>query len=225
MTKQHDPDFDFEPMPGLPAMPPEGERVLWQGSPNWKTLANNVFHVRWIGAYFAALAAWRIAAGLYDGRETTDILIVVGVLAGMAIVTTAFFAGYAWMIGRTTVYTLTTRRVVMRFGVALPMTINVPFTVIEGAQLKEQVDGMGDIALNLIDKQHIAYAVLWPHARPWRYSKPVPMLRGIPNAKAVASLMADAFAKAMAGKVQVTTAAINSGLDAKGPAIVAVPAE
>jgi hypothetical protein len=222
MTKQHDPDFDFEPMPGLPAMPPEGERVLWQGSPHWKTLANSVFHVRWIGVYFALLATWRIVAGLHDGRETTDILIVVGVLAGMAAVTVAFFVGYAWAIGRTTVYTLTTRRLVMRFGVALPMTINVPFTVIEGAGLKEHGDGVGDVALTLGEKQHIAYAVLWPHARPWRLSKPEPMLRAIPNAKAVAALMADAFAKASPGKVQISTATL---ADAKGPAIVAVPAE
>ena len=37
---------------------------------------------------------------------------------------------FAWASARTTVYTITNRRVVMRFGIALPMTLNLPFTLI-----------------------------------------------------------------------------------------------
>jgi hypothetical protein len=51
----HD-DFEFEPIRGLPAMLPAGERLLWQGTPNWRGLAVRSYHVRKIAAYFAFLA-------------------------------------------------------------------------------------------------------------------------------------------------------------------------
>ena len=34
-----DHDFDFEPIRGLPALLPAGEKQLWQGSPHWKSQA------------------------------------------------------------------------------------------------------------------------------------------------------------------------------------------
>ncbi len=46
-------DFAFEPIRGLPEMPPEGERILWQGSPDWRALAWRVFHIREVTFYFA----------------------------------------------------------------------------------------------------------------------------------------------------------------------------
>ena len=41
----HD-DYAGEPIPGLPADLPEGERLLWQGSPAWMSLAVRAFHIR-----------------------------------------------------------------------------------------------------------------------------------------------------------------------------------
>jgi hypothetical protein len=40
----HD-DFAFEPVPGLPAPLPKGERILWQGSPRWQSLARTAYYV------------------------------------------------------------------------------------------------------------------------------------------------------------------------------------
>ncbi|MEM9764435.1 MAG: PH domain-containing protein, partial [Pseudomonadota bacterium] len=31
----HDDDFRSEPVRGLPALLPKGERILWQGAPSW----------------------------------------------------------------------------------------------------------------------------------------------------------------------------------------------
>ena len=32
-------DYEFEPVPGLPEELPPGEMLLWQGAPDWKTIA------------------------------------------------------------------------------------------------------------------------------------------------------------------------------------------
>ena len=37
------PEHEFEPVHGLPEKLPAGEKILWQGSPDWKTLANEAF--------------------------------------------------------------------------------------------------------------------------------------------------------------------------------------
>ena len=50
----HD-DFNFEPIRGLPEKLPEGEHILWQGSPDFRRLAREALGVRWIMAYFAIL--------------------------------------------------------------------------------------------------------------------------------------------------------------------------
>jgi len=55
-------------------------------------------------------------------------------------------------------------------------------------------DGTGDIALSVRDEERIGYLILWPHARPWRYARPEPSLRGLGDVDAVASLLSQALA-------------------------------
>ncbi len=188
----HD-DFDFEPIPGLPKRPPEGEEILWQGSPSARSLGRFLFNQRLIALYFGILAAWGAATAIADGRGILDAatsVIWLGVLGGGAI---ALFQSFAWLMARTTVYTITNRRVVMRIGVALPITYNIPFTVIESASLKQHKDGTGNVSLHLRDGNNIAYLRLWPHARPWRFKQAEPTLREVPDAGHVANVLADAL--------------------------------
>jgi hypothetical protein len=104
----------------------------------------------------------------------------------------------AWLNARTTVYTITNRRIVMRFGVALPKAINFPFKIVESAALKPITNGYGDLAVTLKAPNKIAFLQIWPHARPWRIAAPQPTLRGIPNAAAVAHTLASAMARVAA---------------------------
>ena len=53
MTPHH--EHEFEAAPGLPEPLPAGERILWQGAPDWRALAVHVFHVRKLAAYFAGI--------------------------------------------------------------------------------------------------------------------------------------------------------------------------
>jgi Bacterial PH domain len=82
---------------------------------------------------------------------------------------------------------------VMRVGIVLSVTFNLPYRAIEAAGLKTCSGGMGDIPLSLGGKDRIAWMQLWPHARPWRLKKPEPMLRSVPDATRVAALLAQAW--------------------------------
>lgn len=189
-------EFDFEPIRGLPAMLPEGERMLWQGAPDWWVLARDAFHVRKVAVYFGLLAAWQTGSAMLAGEGIAAGALSALWTAALAAVALGILTLLAWLTARTTVYTITTQRLVMRFGVALPMTLNIPFKTVETAALKSRADGSGDIPLSLDADNRVSYTVTWPHVRPWRIAKPEPMLRGLPRAAAVAEILGQALARA-----------------------------
>ena len=62
---------------------------------------------------------------------------------------------------RTTVYTLTNRRVVMRIGVGAAVTLNLPFALHRSRRTSRvSRDGTGTIALDLTERHQLAYLVL-----------------------------------------------------------------
>ncbi len=186
-------EFDYEPVPGLPERLPEGETILWQGAPDWRELARRALHTRKVLIYFGILMAWRLIAGLSDGLPVGEVVISVLWLAPAALAAVGILMFLAWASARTTIYTITNRRIVMRFGVAIEKAINFPFTVVESAALKSYPNGHGDIPLKLTGPDGMAYLHLWPHVRPWRYAKAEPMLRAIPDAANVAHILSEAL--------------------------------
>ena len=195
-------DFDFEPVRGLPGHLPAGETLLWQGAPDLKAMALSVFHVRKVAVYFALLAIWRFVIISHTGASLGASAAAAMVLVGLGAAAVAILGAITFFVCRTTVYSITSRRVVMRIGVALPITFNLPFTVIGSAALKLNADGTGSIPLALTDRNKLAYLVIWPHARPWRMARAEPTLRLIPNAAAVAQLLSRAVAEAFPETVQ-----------------------
>lgn len=189
----HD-DFAFEPIPGLPALPPEGETLLWQGGPDWRGLAWRAFHVREVAFYFAVLVAAQPALALMQGTAVRATLLPMTWVALAGSVAIGMLGLLAWLSARGTIYTITNRRLVMRFGIALPMTINLPFALIAEAGVRRRRDGRGDLPISLVAGERVSYIVLWPHARPWRMAKPEPMLRELPEAVRVADILARALA-------------------------------
>jgi hypothetical protein len=173
---------------------PPGEHVLWQGAPDWRALARTALHIRTFALYFALMLGWRLTASLADGRTFGDALVSCAALALLALVALGLIAGFAWLAARTTIYAITTERVVMRVGVAMPIFVNIPFSGIEAAALKSYGDGSGDIPLTLKEEVRLAYLHLWPHARPWQMARPQPMLRALPAASTVANVLAERLA-------------------------------
>jgi len=188
-------DHDFEPAYGLPERLPAQERMLWQGSPDWKLIARGALHLRALALYFAVLLIWRGANAMSGGGTAYDALLSVLWLAPLALLALGTIALLAWLTARTAVYTITDQRVVMRVGIVLTITFNLPYKSIAAASLHAARDGSGDIALALDGSDRIAYVHLWPHVRPWHVKRTQPMLRGLPDARAVASLLAAALAE------------------------------
>ncbi|MFK7941852.1 MAG: photosynthetic complex putative assembly protein PuhB, partial [Paracoccaceae bacterium] len=87
--------------------------------------------------------------------------------------------------------TITNRRVAMRIGAALTVTLNLPYRWIGSADLQLRKDGSGTIALDLIGNTQFSYLVCWPHVRPWHMTETQPSLRCIPDAEAVARILSE----------------------------------
>jgi hypothetical protein len=205
-------EHEFEPQFGLPEKLPAGESILWQGSPHAPTLARRVFHLRKLAAYFAILIAWKAVSEWRTGAGAGEILQSLGWTGALSALALGTIAGLAWLTARTTVYTLTSKRVVMRIGIVLTMTFNLPYRQITRADLRlddPRRPGAGDIVLGLADGIRVPYLQLWPHARPWQLRQPQPMLRSLKDASAVAALLGSAWSTATG--VSVTPAAAAPG--------------
>ncbi len=206
-------EFESEPIRGLPEALPEGERILWQGAPSWRSLARRAFHARKVAVYFAALLFARAAFALAGGELLDETLVAAAGLATVALAALGVLTLLAWLNARATVYTITNRRVVMRFGVAFVMALNLPFRSVESAALKLHDDGSGDIPLSVPGAERLGWFMLWPHARPWRFGKRVqPMLRAVPEAESVAALLSGELAASVqqgpdVGERQISVAA------------------
>lgn len=189
----HEFEHEFEAAHGLPEPLPASETILWQGAPDTWAMARDVFHTRSVAIYFAIILALRAASSWADHGNAADALMAAVYLLPMAALGLGLLAVLAWLSARSTVYTLTSERVVMRIGIVLTLTFNLPFKAIASADLKARPDGTGDLPLTLVPGEKIAFAHLWPHARPWRLATPEPMLRNVPDAARVAQLLAQAW--------------------------------
>lgn len=186
----HD-DFATEPVPGLPETPPEGERILWQGKPDWWRLSWESLSLPWVAGYFVFLALWRFTAVVDLMPLSQAIWASVPFLILGAIVI-ALLVLIGWVQAVATVYTVTNRRVAMRVGAALTVTLNLPYTQIANANLALRKGGTGSITFETLGDVKLSYLVLWPHVRPWQIRMPQPTLRCIPDAEKVARMVADA---------------------------------
>lgn len=194
---------DFEPVEGLPAALPPGEKLLWQGAPQWQRLAIEAFHVRKVVLYFLLLAAWHVATAVNDGQALAVALRGAAWLLSLMACSSGILLALAYFTARTTRYSITSRRIVMRFGIGLPLVVNVPFRIVEEANWSDTGKGLGNIALRIDTRGGVRlwWAHLWPHARPWALRNPEPMLRALPQGFEVAQLLAKALHDAQSENV------------------------
>lgn len=172
-------------------LPPD-EQLLWEGAPSPGLVARHVFH-RWLViGYFMAVTGWWFVQTI--GTVATDAFLP---MLGMRLMLAAIVIGtvefLARTVAKTTVYAITSKRLVLKIGMVLPMSINLPFRLVQDAGVGRFRDGSGQIALSLMPGERIAYIALWPHCKVFSINKPQPMLRGLAEPDKVAAILRDAI--------------------------------
>ena len=183
-------EYEYEPLTGLPEQLPDGEEIVWQGVPRWTALANRVFQVRTLALYFTLLVVVQVIYKLMDGASVQHMFAGMAWQLSLAAVSLGLLAGAAWLYARSTVYTLTNRRLVLRSGVATPMMVNLPLEKVESAGLRLCSDGTGDVLFTPTSDAKLYYMLLWPHVRLLGLRCVQPLFRGIPDPQNVARLLA-----------------------------------
>ena len=205
-VSEHDASSHARPARPLPA----GETILWQGSPDWRRLARRAFHVRaWSRstsrrcspgrrrqpASTARRAGGRCGRRLWFGRWRRA---AIGLLTLLA-----------WLTARTTIYTITNRRVVLRVGIALPMSINLPFALIAARRCGRSPTARRHPTRHAAGER-IAYADALAARAALASAGPSRCCAPCPSARAVARVLARALAAAAgsAGAAGAASAAL-----------------
>ena len=189
-------EYEFEPQFGLPERLPSDEFIVWQGSPDIGTLAASAFHIKKLVIYFILLIVACAWPALEAQAGAMAVLQAIKWIAPLSLLGLASVWLMAYMTSRATVYTLTNKRVVMRLGIVLTVTFNLPLKQIASSDVRLLEAGFGDITLALQGSDRIAWVHLWPSVRPWRISKPEPTLRAIADVQEVAVKLRDAWTQA-----------------------------
>lgn len=206
------PDFKTEPVPGLPEELPTGESILWQGRPVAWRLAFDALWLKWVLVYFAVLILWRIGASASVMPLGAALGTAVPLLV-LALVVSAVLYGVAMWQAKSTLYTITTARVVMRIGAAVSMTLNLPLTKVKAASVAIGRGGSGTITLEMDSPERLSLFMLWPHNRPWHINRPQPALRCVADAQSVAAHLGDA-AEIMMSHPKIVAAPVAEGVPA-----------
>jgi hypothetical protein len=192
-------EHEFEPEYGLPEKLPQDERILWQGSPETGLVFRHVFHGWGLAIYFVLILLARAVQQYSESGSAAQAVVAALWLVPVFALGLLLFWAMAYLVAKTTVYTLTSRRVAMRIGIVLNLTLNLPLARMQAAQVRPlsqgpgEEEGPGEIALILHSEDKVAYPHLWPHARPWHFAQPQPMLRALPAVKGLGQLLTQAW--------------------------------
>lgn len=188
------PEHEFEAQPGLPEPLPNNEQIIWQGGPNLKAFAMHAFHLHWFAMYFGVMVLLKaITVSQSVGGWSEEWPGFVWAL-GLSVSALVMIGLMAYWSVNTTMYTLTNRRLVMRIGIVLTITFNLPLKRLAQAGVHIYKDGSADIPIKLNPHDKIPFLHLWPHARAWKLAHPEPMIRCVADGARVSKLFADAWA-------------------------------
>lgn len=182
---------------GVPHPLPARERLLWEGAPSTRAVATHVFHWRLLAAYFTGmLLFWAVSTDKpFGSTEFISALVSLITLSTVVVVIALLLAR---LVASTSWYAITSHRLVLRLGMVFPMSINIPFTILESAAVGKFKDGSGQLLLSLSKGNRIAYIALWPHCSVFRFAQPQPVLRGLREPERIGALLAKAVADSAA---------------------------
>ena len=201
-------EHEFEPVPGLPERLPDGERILWQGSPSPRALARRALHVRKVAVYFALLAAWHVYETLQGGanwpaalRGAAWLLVLGAACAGVL-----SLLGWAHGAQHAVHGDQRARRHAVRGRAADHDEPAFPGDRVGRHPAPRGRNG-GPAAASSSTGEHVGYVVTWPHVRPWHFFRVQPTLRALPNGAEVAAILSAAVTAADPAAVRGATSA------------------
>jgi hypothetical protein len=210
-------EYEFEEIPGLPGPLPQGEKLLWQGSPRPWALARRSLFVVPVGAYFLLVALWQGVSIWQLQPGWQPLLHSVGRLLLLGAIAVGLLCMLGWASARATVYSLTTKRVVIRHGIALPIGVNLPLPQIEAVAIARHWDGTAELALSLPKSKRLSYVVNWPYVRTWHLTRPQPTLRAVTDADRLVKLLTQALSVAGGAPAAAPVSAHTSEVPARAP--------
>ncbi|MFK8042021.1 photosynthetic complex putative assembly protein PuhB [Congregibacter sp.] len=214
-------EYEDEPIRGLPGYLPSDETLVWQGEPDFKVMARRVFHLRTVSIYFAVLIVVHLAVQATGNASLSDVILGSTWMLGLGMLAIGILALLAYAYARTTIYTLTDKRLVLRFGVAMPMMVNIPLNIVSAADMCRYADGSGDIVLSLDQKKRLSYMMLWPNVRSWRVNPTQPALRSIANVEELAESLASVVNSGTKTGREESTTVMSQGSGEHGAALSA----
>jgi len=109
----------------------------------------------------------------------------------------------------------------MRFGVALPIAMNLPYRLVQSAGIVRHPDGTADLPLLLASGERVGYLVTWPHVRPWHFFRVQPALRLLQDGELAAAILASALRATDANAAATTPAPNRSRAPVHEPTLTA----
>jgi hypothetical protein len=167
--------------------------MLWQGKPRPTAFLKQIFHVQVVVGYVGVLVGWCLVSGAQSGHFA-DAAMAALRYTGLSALALLLFAALAWGLAWSATYTITTARVVIVYGLALPKSVSIPFASVDGAAMRDNGAAAGDLVLDLRQGQSVSYLLMWPHVRPGSFMRAQPMLRALADMPAAANVLSRALA-------------------------------
>jgi hypothetical protein len=200
-------EHEFEAALGLPEALPRNEYIVWQGRPDWRQLAIEAFHVRKIAIYFAVMVLLQLVHLMDNNTALPEMFKSLATSVTLATIALSLLTWGAYLSANGTMYTLTNKRIIMRIGIVLSLTFNLPLKKITACDLQLQKNQTGNLALGIASESPIGWLNLWPHVRAWRVASPQPSLRCVPQAQALAQLILQTWRQENPNEQLLTAAA------------------
>ncbi len=196
---------------------PAGERVLWTGAPDQRSLARYFLRERWVLAFVGVSFALGATEALQHSDGAVPRLVGVATLSAiMALIAVVSIRFFAWRLAKSSKYVITDKRVYFNIGIVMRADANIPYSSVEGVDLMRRPDGSADLMVTLTGAQEIPWLLLFPHMT-WRGSR-----RGRPTFRALLSpdVAADAVVGALRAYVQPSAPDVSGATAASVPGTV-----
>ena len=170
---------------------PEDEEVLWHGRPDFRRFSLSALGLRYLMLYLLIVSLTTFFSNfgnlsLFLFLQMMFPYIICCCLAAIILV----MIGISQVIP--IVYVITSKRIIIKSGLALIFMLNVPFDKIANIDKKTFSDGCGDISFKFMGNKRIPFFAGWPSVRPWYFNNPEPTFRCIPDVDVVAFKLANA---------------------------------